>query len=318
MGNYLSRRSAEERLEARVAYLEAENARRSGFAESRLVVGFNVANCGENCGDAGDAPPPDRWWALTLARGGAGEVIRAGRCRRRRWRARAASHALVADPPVPGVALFGGEGAVGEANVPLRLDVARRRWTAPRRRPSTTSRAAAGSVGGRLYLCGGLFFGGDASPRFEAGVQVLEGAGPALGAPGAWAELAPMPSPASGATRRRSAGCSTSSAATSASGRPWAPCSRSTRRRGPGRGCPRAASRAPRPPAFGGELHVLAGDDDEDPDEEDNKATHHFIYDPRARRVAPGTRARATSRRGATTTASTRPRCSSPSTTASR
>ena len=34
--------------------------------------------------------------------------------------------------------------------------------------------------------------------------------------------------------------------------------------------------------AFGGELHVLAGDDDEDPDEEDNKATHHFIYDPRA------------------------------------
>ena len=199
MGNYLSRRSAEERLEARVAYLEAENAslrraasrgdlraphhrprlpswdwefripsdvlilclsrvpfddlgsvraccgrwhriareesfalerRRSGFAESRLIVGFNVANCGENCGDAGDAPPPDRWWALTLARGGAGEVIRAEPLPPAPRRARAASHALVADPPVPGVALFGGEGAVGEANVPLRLDVARRRWTA--------------------------------------------------------------------------------------------------------------------------------------------------------------------------------------------
>ena len=199
MGNYLSRRSAEERLEARVAYLEAENAslrraasrgdlrdprhrprlpswdwefripsdvlilclsrvpfddlgsvraccgrwhriareasfalerRRSGFAESRLVVGFNVATCGEDCGDAGDAPAPDRWWALTLARGGAGAVVRAEPLPPAPRRARAASHALVADPPVPGVALFGGEGAVGEANVPLRLDVARRRWTA--------------------------------------------------------------------------------------------------------------------------------------------------------------------------------------------
>ena len=33
--------------------------------------------------------------------------------------------------------------------------------------------------------------------------------------------------------------------------------------------------------AYGGLLHVLAGDDDElDPDEEDNKATHHYVYDP--------------------------------------